>query len=107
MSEAAQRLTARWDSLSAGAVIDVAGQMSALALDIVGQALFGFDLSGDAEQMGRALAAGQRVATLATFLPVPWGPASTRALKSVAPRIGHPPEGTEVPVRRIIAQRRA
>jgi cytochrome P450 len=106
MTEAAQRLTARWDSLSAGAVIDVAGEMSALALDIVGQALFGFDLSGDAEQMGRAMDAGQRVATLATFLPVPWGPASTRALKWVARRIGHTAEGIEGPVGRIIAERR-
>ncbi len=107
MTGAAQRLTARWDSLAEGAVINVAGQMSALALDIVGQALFGFDLSGDAEPMGRALDAGQRVATLATFLPVPWGPASTRALKSVARRIGHTPEGIEGPVGRIIAERRA
>jgi cytochrome P450 len=106
MTEATQRLTARWDSLAEGAVINVAGQMSALALDIVGQALFGFDLSGDAEQMGRALNAGQRVATLATFLPVPWGPASTRALKAVARRIGHTPEGIEGPVGRIIAERR-
>jgi cytochrome P450 len=88
-------------------VINVAGQMSALALDIVGEALFGFDLSGDAEQMGRAMNAGQRVATLATFAPVPWGPASTRALKSVARRVGRTPEGIEGPVGRIISGRRA
>src|SRR5260370_29518757 len=56
--------------------------------------------------MGRAMDAGQRVATLATFLPVPWGPASTRALKWVARRIGHTPEGIEGPVGRIIAERR-
>jgi cytochrome P450 len=49
MTEAAQRLTARWDSLAEGPVISVAGQMSGLALDIVGQALFGIDLSGDAD----------------------------------------------------------
>jgi len=75
MTEAAQRLTARWDSLAEGTVISVAGQMSGLALDIVGQALLGFDLSGDAELIGRAMDAGQRVATLATFVPVSWGPA--------------------------------
>ena len=51
--------------------------------------------------------AGQRVATLATFVPVPWGPASTRALKSVARRVGRTPEGIEGPVGRIISGRRA
>ena len=107
MTAAARQLTARWDSLPDGTTINVAGQMSALALDIVGQALFGFDLSGDAEQMGRAMNAGQRVATLATFVPVPWGPASTRALKSVARRVGRTPEGIEGPVGRIISGRRA
>ncbi len=107
MTGAAQRLTARWDSLAEGTVISVAGQMSGLALDIVGQALFGFDLRGDAELMGRAMDAGQRVATLATFVPVPWGPVSTRALKSVARRVGHTPEGIEGPVGRIISDRRA
>ena len=107
MTAAARRLTAWWDSLPDGTVINVAGQMSALALDIVGQALFGFDLSGDAELMGRAMNAGQRVATLATFVPVPWGPASTRALKSVARRVGGTPEGIEGPVGRIISGRRA
>jgi len=107
MTAAARQLTARWDSLPDGTMINVAGQMSALALDIVGQALFGFDLSGDAELMGRAMNAGQRVATLATFVPVPWGPASTRALKSVARRVGGTPEGIEGPVGRIISGRRA
>jgi cytochrome P450 len=107
MTVAARQLTARWDSLAEGTMINVAGQMSALALDIVGQALFGFDLSGDAEQMSRAMNAGQRVATLATFVPAPWGPASTRALKSVARRVGHTPEGIDGPVGRIISERRA
>jgi cytochrome P450 len=107
MTAAARRLTARWDSLAEGTVINVAGQMSALALDIVGQALFGFDLTSDSEHMGRAMDAGQRVATLATFVPVPWGPASARALKSVARRVGRTPEGIEGPVGRIISERRA
>jgi cytochrome P450 len=107
MTEGARRLTARWDALADGTVINVAAQMSAVALDIAGRALFGFDLSGDAELMGRAMDAGQRVATLATFVPLPWGPASTRALKSVARRVGHTSEGIEGPVGRIISQRRA
>jgi cytochrome P450 len=107
MAESARRLTARWDSLAEGSVINVSGQMSALALDIVGRALFGSDLSGDAEMMRRALDAGQRIATLATFLPLSWGPTSTRAVKALARRVGHTPEGIEGPVGRVVAGRRA
>ena len=107
MTESAQRLIARWDSLAEGSVINVSGQLSALALDIVGRALFGSDLSGDAEMMGRAMDAGQRVAMLATFLPLLWGPTSTRALKALARRVGHTSEGIEGPVGRIVAGRRA
>jgi cytochrome P450 len=107
MTDAAQRLTARWDRLPDGTVINVAAQMSAVALDIVGRALFGSDLSADAGQVRRAMDAGQRVATLATFVPLAWGPRSTRALKAVARRVGHTPEGIEGPVGRIVSGRRA
>jgi cytochrome P450 len=106
MTQAAQRLTRRWEALANGIVINVAAQMSSVALDVVGQALFGFDLSGEAEMMGRAMDAGQRVATLASFLPLRWGPTETRALKAVSRRVGHTAEGIEGPVGRIIAARR-
>ena len=107
MTDAARRLTARWDTLAEGTVINVAGQMSAVTLDIVGQALFGCDLSGDAEPVARAIGAGQRVAVLASFVPLPWGPTSTRALKALARRVGRTSEGIEGPVARILAGRRA
>ena len=107
MTAAARQLTARWDSLPDGTMINVARQMSALALDIVGRALFGSDLSGEAQMMARAMDAGQRVAVAASFLPLKWGPASTRALKAVARRVGHTSEGVEGPVGRIVSQRRA
>src|ERR1700689_2448355 len=107
MTDAARRLTARWDRLPDGTVINVAAQLSAVALDIVGRALFGSDLSGEADQVGRAMNAGQRVAMLATFVPLAWGPRSTRALKVVARRAGHTPEGIEGPVGRIVSGRRA
>jgi cytochrome P450 len=106
IADAAQRLTARWDSLADGSVSSVTGQMSALTLDIVGQALFGSDLSGDAAMMSQAMSAGQRVALIATFLPLPWGPKSTRALKAVARWVGRTPEGIEGPVGRIVSARR-
>jgi cytochrome P450 len=107
MTDAAQRLTARWDELPDGTVVNVAAQMSGVALDIVGRALFGSDLSGEAAQVGRAMDAGQRVAMLATFVPLSWGPRSTRALKAVARRVGRTPEGIEGPVGRIVSGRRA
>ena len=107
MTESARRMIARWDSLPDGSLINVSGQMSALALDIVGRALFGSDLSGETAMMARAMDAGQRVAVAASFLPVSWGPASTRALQAVARRVGHTSEGVEGPVGRIVSQRRA
>ena len=57
--------------------------------------------------MGRAMDAGQRVAVAASFLPLRWGPTSTRALKTVARRVGHTSEGVEGPVSRIVSRRRA
>ncbi len=107
MTMAASRMLRHWDALPAASEIDVAGQMSALALDVVGRALFGTDLTSEAELIRRAMDAGQRVAVLATFVPLPWGPRSTRALKAVARRAGRSPEGVEGPVGRMIADRRA
>jgi cytochrome P450 len=107
MTRAARRLVARWDAIPDGSVINASSQLGGLTLDVVGRALFGSDLTGDAEQVGRAMDAGQRVAVLATFLPLTWGPRSTRAVRAIARRAGHTPEGIEGPVGRIIAGRRA
>ncbi len=107
MTEAAASMLKDWDHRPDGSQIDVALEMSRLALDIVGRALFGSDLTGDAAAIGRAMSAGQRVAVLATLVPLPWGPRSTKALKAIARRAGHTPEGIEGPVGRMIADRRA
>ncbi len=106
MTEGTQRMLTRWAALSDGTVVDVFAQMSALALDIAGRALFDTDLSGDAGQISRALGAGQRVAVLATFLPLPWGPRTERAVKTATRWLGRTPEGIEGPVGRMIADRR-
>jgi cytochrome P450 len=107
MTEAASRMLKDWDDRPEGSQIDVGLQMSALALDVVGRALFGSDLTGDSAAISRAMSAGQRVAVLATLVPLPWGPRSTKALKAVARRAGNTPEGIEGPVGRMIADRRA
>src|SRR5215468_11815347 len=106
MTAAAQRLVERWAALPDGSLVNVAQEMSALTLEVVGLALFSTDLTGDADQMGRAMSAGQRVAVLATFLPLSWGPTSTRMVKAAARRLGHTAESIESPVNRLIAARR-
>jgi cytochrome P450 len=106
MTGAAQRLAGRWNALPDGSLVNVTQEMGALALEIVGLALFGADLTGDAARMSRAMSAGQRVAVLTTFLPITWGPTSTKVVKAASRRLGHTTEGIEGPVGRLIAARR-
>jgi cytochrome P450 len=85
MDAAAQRALRRWNG---SPVIDLASEMSALTLDVVGRALFGTDLIAQAPSLGRSLAAGQWLALLAALLPVPRGPGSTRGVQAAARRFG-------------------
>ena len=107
ITDAARRMLKDWAELPDGTQLDAAAQLAALALDVVGGALFGTDLAGEADQMSRAMAAGQRVAMISTFLPLPWGPRSVRAVKSAATRLSRTPDGIDGPVGRLIAARRA
>ncbi|HEY2550066.1 MAG TPA: cytochrome P450 [Streptosporangiaceae bacterium] len=107
MAAAICDMLSRWDHQAAGApVLNVAAEMGALALDIVGRVLFGADLSAESAQMRRAMAVGQKVAVLATFTPLQWGPVTSRALRTMTERIGRT-EGIDGPVKRMIAARRA
>jgi cytochrome P450 len=106
ITDAARRMLSTWARLPDGARLDVAVEMSALALDIVGRALFGADLAGDADQMRRSMAVGQRVALAAGLLAMPWGPRSARAVKATATWLSPTPEGIDGLVRRLIAERR-
>jgi cytochrome P450 len=85
MDAAACRAVRRWDG---SPVVDVASEMSAIALDVAGRALFGADLTAPDPSLGRALAAGQRLGLLAALLPLPWGPVSTRAARAAVRRFG-------------------
>jgi len=107
MTAPARRLARRWAGLADGSLVDVAREMSALTLEIVGLALFGADLTDDAGRLSRAMSVGQRVAVLTTFLPIGWGPVSTPAVRAAARRLGGATEGVEGPARRLIAARRA
>jgi cytochrome P450 len=85
MDAAARRAVRRWDGSPA---VDVASEMSAIALDVAGRALLGTELAAPDPSAVRALAAGQRLALLGALLPLPWGPVSTRAARAAARRFG-------------------
>jgi cytochrome P450 len=55
MVSAATRLLDTWAPRSDGMVVDVAEELSALTLDVVGRALFSADLTGEAGELGPAL----------------------------------------------------
>ena len=55
MTLAVDELDAAWEALPDGAEVDMAEQMSALTLSIVGRALFGSDLGGSAGEVYTAL----------------------------------------------------
>jgi cytochrome P450 len=101
MDAAAQCALRRW---TGSPTIDLAGEMSALTLDVVGRALFGADLVAQAPSLGREVAAGQRLALLAAFLPIPWGPRSTRMVQAAARRFGI--GGVQQQVEQLITRRR-
>jgi cytochrome P450 len=85
MDSGARRALGRW---AGSQVVDVASEMSALTLDVVGRVLFSADLAAQAPSLGRALAAGQWLALLGAFAPIPWGPRSTRLVRAAARRFG-------------------
>jgi len=55
MTDAARRAVARLEAVEDGATVDIAREMTRLTLDIVTQALFGYDITGRAEEIGEAM----------------------------------------------------
>lgn len=55
MTAAAARAVARLEAVQPGVTVDIASEMTRLTLDIVTQALFGYDISGRAEEIGEAM----------------------------------------------------
>jgi cytochrome P450 len=107
MTGGAARMLARWDALGPEPVVNVSAEISALTLDVVGRVLFSADLSQDAADLGKALTKGQRAVVLSLFLPVSWGPRSTRAVLTATNGFGGAVAGIQDPVRRLVAQRRS
>lgn len=67
---AIHRLFEQWDGLPEGAVTDVDAAMMHAALEVVGHALFGTDLSGDAERLATATLAALDVVVARARVPV-------------------------------------
>ncbi|MEZ5114884.1 MAG: cytochrome P450 [Candidatus Nanopelagicales bacterium] len=67
---AGERLLDQWDSLPDGSVVDVDEAMMHAALEVVGRALFGTDLSGDAGRLATATLAALDVVIARARTPV-------------------------------------
>ena len=71
MTSAATAMLDRWDACSAGAEpLDAATEMMGLTLRVVGQALFGTDVSDDVERVGRAFTTVNEYLTRAAYQPL-------------------------------------
>lgn len=101
---AAERRTATWRD---GGIVDVADQMRALTLDVVGRVLFGTSLGASAQRIGDALGAVQRAAIvgelLAGALPQRAGEKWLRGVLGIAGAA----DTLDAVVSEIIAKRRA
>ncbi|TDC75264.1 cytochrome P450, partial [Actinomadura sp. 7K507] len=80
--ETAVAAVERWPD---GVTLDAAGELRRLTLDIVGRALFGSELAGEAGRTGRSLEALQRGTVIGTFLP---GATARRGLYQRVPGLG-------------------
>jgi cytochrome P450 len=67
---ALQRMFANWDGLPADAVIDMDAAMMHGALEVVGHALFGTDLSADADRLARATLSALDVVVARARVPI-------------------------------------
>lgn len=104
----ARRTAAHWETLPPGIVIDVAAQTSRLTLDVVGQVLFGADLTAESVRLARAMSLAQRAVGIAAFAPPAlWGPKGSRAIVAATRGFWGTLEAIDAPVRRVIAARRA
>ncbi len=96
MVDTAAQAVGRWPD---GVVLDAAGELRRLTLGIVGRALFGSQLEGEAERTGQALEALQRGAVVGTFMP---GATAKRSVYQRVPRLGSALEYLDGMVQRVV-----
>lgn len=101
---AVQRLARDWQSLPAGNVVDVDTAMMTTALEVVGHALFGTDLSADAQRLAEATLTALDVVVARARVPITppaWVPTpGNRRLQGAVREL-------DAAVARMIAERRA
>jgi cytochrome P450 len=101
--EAARKRFAGW---TAGTTVDVAAEMRTLTMDVIGRVLFGTDLAGDAEPVGRAVSFLQSSMMLASILPTFLPPERVRTVaERVVPSVGRASQTLGSLVTRIIDDR--
>ncbi len=62
MTDATLTMLDRWEDLAdTGRVVDITQEMGSLTMTITARALFGSDIAGDVEEIGRRIAAGARM----------------------------------------------
>ncbi len=100
---AARRRAAQWTT---GAGVDVAAEMRTLTMDVTGRVLFGTDLAGDAEPVGRAVSRLQGATVFASMMPGFVSPQRVRSMACrVVPGVARAAETLESLVTRIIDDR--
>lgn len=83
--EATRNRVVQW---TPGTTIDIAAEMRALTMDVIGRVLFGTDHSGDAASVGRAVSLLQGSLTAAAMLPM-MSPKRVRAVTTwIVPGLG-------------------
>ena len=85
--EATRNRVARWVP---GITMDIAAEMRALTMDVIGRVLFGTDLSSNAASVGRAITRLQTSMAVATMLRLPTllPPERLRAVALIVPGLG-------------------
>ena len=101
--EATRNRVAQWVPGSTG---DIATEMRTLTMDVIGRALFGTDLTGDAVSIGRAARRLQRSMAVTAMLPTPLPPERFRAVAArIVPGLGRALQTLESLVCRIVDAR--
>ena len=98
----------RADGWASGMSVDLATEMRTLTMDVIGRVLFGVDLAGEAESVGRAVSRLQNTAAAAALLPAIGSPQRARWLaEHVIPGLADASTTLESLVARIIDARMA
>ena len=101
MADYARRRADRWTD---GAELDVAAEMAAYTLAVVGKTLFDADIESEAHEIGEAL--GTAIATF-NFTVLPWGELLLRLPLPIARRFRRARERLDATIYEMIARRRA